>query len=103
MPGLTQGERILDAVDIAGRAQATLAVSGTAAQTAAALAQGAYDVWCDGADVYIKVAETANDVTTSTGYVIKAGNVVPVWVPANNKLGAITAGAAATLCYHRVG
>lgn len=101
MPGLTQGERVLDVVDIAGRAQATLSVSGTAAQTAA-LAQGVYDVWCD-AEVFIKVGETADDVTTSTGYVIQAGNVVPIWVPASNKLGAITAGAAATLRYHRVG
>lgn len=101
MPGLTQGTRVTDVIDIAGRAQATLSVSGTAAQTAA-LAQGVYDVWCS-AEVFIKVGETANDVTTSTGYVIRSGNVVPVWVPANNKLGAITAGGAATLCYHRVG
>lgn len=91
-------------VDINGRSQSTLSVSGTAAQTGV-LTPGVYDVWCDESDVYIKVAGTANDVTTSNGYVIKTGNVVAVKIgaPTDMKLGAITGGTSGTLRYHRVG
>ena len=91
-----------DAIDLVGFSQAQLSVSGTGAQTAA-LAAGEYDVWCDEADVYMKLATTADDVTTSTGYKLFSGNVVPIRVPSGGyKLGAITAGASGTLRYHRV-
>lgn len=90
--------------DIYTRQQATLAVSGTAAQTATTLPPGVVDVWCNEADVFIKMGEIANDVTINTGYLIKQGNVVAIAVPTGAlKLGAITAGASGTLRYHPVG
>ena len=94
---------ITDSVAIAGYSQATLSVSNVAAQTGAALDPGLYDVWCNEADVYIKLAATANDVTTSTGYVVKAGNVTTLEVNASGyKLGGILAAGSGTLCYHRI-
>lgn len=84
---------------IEGRRQVTLAVSAAAAQTAV-LEEGTYDVWCD-VDVWIKVDEVANDVTTANGYKISAGNTIPVRVPFGRKIGAI-AGGAGTLSYHQV-
>lgn len=101
MPGLemSHGLQVIDAVDLEGYAQASTSVSAIAAQTAA-LAEGIYDVWCD-VDVYLKVAPTANDVTTSTGYLLRANNTVSVLIRKNSKIGAI-AGGAGTLRYHKV-
>lgn len=84
---------------IKGNSQGTLAISAVAAQTAA-LHRGVYDVWSD-ADCWIKVDTTANDVTTSTGYKLFAGNVVPLEIGEGDKIGAI-AGAASNLHYHKV-
>lgn len=90
-----------NAVNIQGSSQGSLAVSTSAAQTTYKLERGTYDVWCD-VDVYIKVNRTSSvNVTTSTGYVIFAGNVVPVKFVDDAYLGAI-AGASGTLRYHRV-
>jgi hypothetical protein len=93
---------VMSAVDVYGRAQITLAVSGVGAESSV-LDAGIYDVWCDEATVFIKVAPSASDVTTSSGYVIKPGNVVSVVVPSGgNKVGGITSGVSATLRLHRV-
>ena len=88
------------AIVLSGNAQGTsLATSGTAAQTAA-LDGGLYDVWCD-VDVYLKVATTANDVTTSTGYLLRANNTIALLIPQDlEKIGAI--GGVGTLRYHKV-
>lgn len=91
---------VSDAIIISGFSQATVALSTTAAQSAA-LDAGEYDVWSD-VDCYIKVAATANDVTTSTGYMLRANNTVPVIVPSQEKLGGIVASGTGTLTYHRV-
>lgn len=88
-------------VCLVGFSQATLSVSSTAAQTAA-LDAGVYDVWCDDCDVYLKIAATANAVTTSTGYKLATGSMVSLYVPSGGyKLGGITAGVSGTLRYHR--
>jgi hypothetical protein len=84
------------AIDIMGRAQGSIADGGQAL-----LGAGVYDVWSD-VDVYIKLVRqggTASDVTSSTGYIIKADNVVPVNIPEPCALG-VDGG---TLKYHQVG
>ena len=94
------GRPITDAIDLEGRAQATLSISSTLAQTAA-LAAGVYDVWCD-VDVYISVNKDNTGKTTATSYILKAGNVVPVMVRDQRKIGGITAAASGMLSYHRI-
>lgn len=84
-----------------GNAQAQLSISGTAAQTSAFSENGYFDVWSD-VDAYIKVNPTADNVTTSTGYLIRANTTYPnVMVLVGDKIGAI-AGSAGTLRYHKV-
>ena len=84
-----------------GNSQGALSVSGTAAQTSAFGEEGYYDIWCD-VDAFIKIAPTANDVTSGTGYPVFANTVVPnVMVLIGDKLGAI-AGGDGTLRYHKV-
>lgn len=92
---------VSDFIDIRNEQQDSFSVSSTGAQSPALSNAGVYDVLCD-VDCFIKVGPTANDVTTSTGYPIFAGNVVPVYVNANGKIGAITSGASGTLKYHKV-
>ncbi len=88
-------------ITLQGNSQGALSVSGTAAQTAEFTADGYYDMWSD-VDVWIKIAATANDVTTSTGYLIVANTVVPNFmINRNERIGAI-AGGAGTLRYHKV-
>ncbi len=84
-----------------GNSQGQLSVSGTAAQTSAFASGGYYDLWCD-VDVYIKVAATANDVTTSTGYLLRANNTLAlVMIGKNSKLGGVAL-SSGTLRYHKV-
>lgn len=87
------------AVSLKNSARVDLSVSGTAAQTAA-LTNGVYDVWST-VDTFLKVAETADDVTTANGYLIRANTTIPVFIPEGNKLGAI-AGGTGTLSLHRI-
>lgn len=94
------GTAVTDHIDIEGNAQAQLSLSTTAAQTAA-LTEGIYDIWCD-VDCYIKVAPTADDVTTSTGYLLRADNTVPLIVRKDSKIGGIVASGTATFSYHKV-
>lgn len=91
---------VSDAISLSGNAQGTVSLSTTASQSAA-LTGGVYDVWSD-VDCYIKVAATANDVTTSTGYLLRANNTIPIIVPDQEKLGGIVASGTGTLSYHRV-
>lgn len=92
--------RVADYIDISGEAQAQLSTSTTADQTPA-LDGGIYDVWST-ADAYIKVAEVADDVTTSTGYLLRANTTVPVRVPQGQKIGAILGSSTGTLSFHKV-
>jgi hypothetical protein len=87
-------------VVLKGNSQGQLSVSGTAAQTSAFTVPGMYDVWCD-VDVYLKIDTTANDVTTSSGYLLRANNTVPFKIDDGDKLGAITA-SSGTLRFHKV-
>lgn len=94
--------RAADCINLSGNAQATLSVSTTAADTAA-LPGGLYDLWCD-VDVYIKVASAADDVTTSTGYLLRANTTLPnVYIPNAEVIGGILASGTGTLSYHKVG
>lgn len=56
------------AITIEGRSQINVAAN----SQSDALPAGVYDVWAT-ANAYIKVAETASDVTSSTGYLILGG------------------------------
>ncbi len=95
-------KEISDPVDLEGYAQVSpLSISGSAAQTAI-LPEGRYDIWSD-VDCWVKIADTANDVTSTTGYKLFAGNVVTVIVRLNRKIGAITGGSSGTLSAHKVG
>lgn len=85
-----------------GHAQGTLSLSTSAAQTSV-LPEGLYDLWTT-ADCYIKVATTANNVTTSTGYLLRSGVTLPsVLIRGVDKIGGIVASGTATLSYHKVG
>lgn len=100
---LNHGEKVFDPVDPEGNAQARLALTVAAAQTSA-LNEGVYDVWCT-VDCYIKVdpVDATASLTTLTGYLIKAGNVVPVVIRQGSMLGGIVGAGTGTLSYHRVG
>lgn len=88
-------------LSITGFARGTdLSISSTGAHTAV-LDQGAYDIWCS-TDCYIKTAATANDVTTSSGYLLRSGNTITIAIDSGHKLGGITTAASGTLSYHRV-
>ena len=85
-----------NSVNIAGKRQRSFA-AGT--QYSEQLPAGVYDVWADN-NVYIKIDATlASDVTNSTGYLINAGNVVPVRITAPAFIGAAGTG---NVYFHRV-
>lgn len=88
-------------INLHGNSQQTLAIS-TAQQTAAIDIEGLYAVWCDEGKCFIKVAATANDVTTSTGFPIFADSMVAVWIPKGYKIGGIMATGSGTLRFHKV-
>lgn len=92
---------IADLVDLEGFAQASRTFA-TSATSTGVLIEGVYDVWAD-QDVYLKVAETANDVTTSTGYLLRANNTITLLIRENRKLGVIMSSATGTAYYHQVG
>ena len=92
---------VVDLIDIEGFAQGTVSSATNAAQSAA-LNEGVYDIWCD-QNSFIKVATTANDVTTATGYLLRANNTISLVVRENSKIGAIMSTVAGTLSYHKVG
>lgn len=92
---------VAQVVSLLGNARmADVALSTTAAQSAA-LNEGVYDLWST-ADTYIKVATTATDVTTTTGYLIRANTTVPFYVPQGAKIGGILASGTGTLSGHGV-
>ena len=91
------------ATTLKGSVQGALSVGGTGAQTSpfADGDDGIYDLWAD-VDVWVKVSQgTASDVTSGTGYLIRANTTVPVKFDDGDRLGAI-AGGAGTLRYHKV-
>lgn len=93
---------VVDLVDIEGYAQGNVPLTGTGADDDD-LEEGLYDVWCDD-NVYIKVDPTdASDVTTSTGYLVRAGNTMTVKVRSGSHLGGVLASGTGTLYYHKIG
>lgn len=89
-------------LQITSYSQNSLSIGSTAAQTSA-LECGKYALWAN-ADCYIKTNSTANDVTTSTGFLLHANQIPePFFIEEDHKIGAITGGESGTLYYHRVG
>lgn len=85
-----------------GNAQANLSVSTSAAQTELFTVAGYYDLWAD-VDVWVKIGDPANDVTTSTGYLVRRDKTVANFrINRNERLGAIASGTG-TLRYMKVG
>lgn len=90
------------AIHITGFSQQTLALNSSGADTSA-LAAGLYDITCS-SDCFIKVhATNAADVTTSTGYPLKANTIITVYIPDQHVLGGVVASGTPNLVYHRVG
>lgn len=102
-----------DAINIKSRSQASIALAANTANKSAPLAAGKYDIWCD-ADVFIRVApfrrgdvvtaapNRAEDVTTTNGYQIYAGNVATFDIQEGDVIGAISA-SVSTLRFMQVG
>lgn len=81
--------------------QGSLSISSVAAQTGA-LTRGYYAIWTT-TNCYIKTNTTANDVTTSSGFIVYAGQIPnEILIEEGHKIGAITSGATGTLSYHRI-
>lgn len=92
---------VLDIADMARSADVSF--SGTAAQSAALSPGGPgglYDIVSD-IDCFIKVAATADTVTTATGYPLSANVMLPLWVPNGYKIGVVSSGASGTLQIHQ--
>jgi len=95
------GVGVSDWADLEGNTQGTVTSATTAAQSAA-LTEGVYDIWCD-QDTYVAVGTAASTgLTTTTGYLLRQGNTMPVLVRQNSKIGAIMSTATGTLSYFKV-
>lgn len=91
-----------DAINIKNKSQANIALAANTANKSLPLAAGKYDIWCD-ADVFIRVApfrrgdvvtaspNRAEDVTTTNGYQIFAGDVATFDIQDGDVIGAISA------------
>ena len=94
----------LSLLDIADTARAAdVSFTGAAAQSAALSpggTGGVYDIVSD-IDCFIKVAATADDVTTTTGNPLSANEMLPLWVPNGYKIGAVSTSASGTLKIHQ--
>lgn len=91
-----------NAVNIQGRSQFTFNASTTGEQYAEKLLPGVYDVWA-AADVYLKIDQSdAADVTTTTGYLLRSGNTVPLQVSSPSYLGAASASGTPAVFFHQV-
>jgi hypothetical protein len=92
-------------LDISNRSRvADVSMSTTAAVSvvlgATTTTGGVYDVLAT-ADCFIAVSADPSTVTTANGYPLLAGNVVPVYVPSGERIGAIMAASTGTLTIHR--
>lgn len=97
---MDHGCGVSDWIDIEGSTQGTVTSATTATQSAA-LVEGVYDVWST-QDTFIKVGTTANDVTATSGYLVRSGNTLPVLVRGGSKIGAIMSASVGVLSYHKV-
>lgn len=93
-----------EAVDIRGRTQASITFNASA-QVSSVLTEGIYDLWST-ADCYLAVSNsnaTANAVTSSNGYLLRAGNTVPFRIRPGDIIGAIQSSVSGTLAFVQVG
>ena len=89
---------------IDGYEQETSLSATTTAAVSTAIDSGVYQISTD-VTCYLKIAATAalaDDVTTSTGFPLSAGNALDFRMPQGYYLGAITATGTATVRIHRV-
>lgn len=89
---------------IDGYEQETSLSATTTAAVSTAIDSGVYQISTD-VTCYLKIAATAalaDDVTTSTGFPLYAGNALDFRMPQGYYLGAITATGTATVRIHRV-
>lgn len=93
--------KITDAIDIEDWSQGSISLTTTVAFAAPGDGEGIYDVWC-AVDCYVHVGPDAASLTTSTGYLLRAGNTIPLMVRKNSGIGGILASGANTLYYHRI-
>lgn len=96
---IANAERFTDAIDLEERAQATVSLS-TSEANSNALSDGVYDCWSD-VDCWLKVGPSAAGVTSSNGYLLRANNTVPLVVRDGSRINAI-AGGNGTLRFHQV-
>jgi hypothetical protein len=90
----------MDTITITGESQKQLAISATAAQTEPLLG-GLYDLWST-VDAHIKVGSVGSDVTSTNGYLLRAGVTLPALrISDDLRIGAIAA-SAGTLSYHKI-
>lgn len=91
-----------NAVNIQGHTQLTFNAGTTGEQHAEKLTPGVYDVWA-AADVYLKLDQSnAADVTTTSGYLLRSGNTVPLLVTTPSYLGAASATGTPAVFFHKV-
>ena len=94
----------LDGLSIAGNSRAPdLALSGTVAQSAI-MPAGTYQ-FMSTVDCYIRIDKDAASATctTSTGFLLLANNAVPILVPKDFVVAAITSAATGILTMFKVG
>lgn len=85
--------------------ETSLSATTTAVASNAIIDAGVYQISTDVVTCYLKIAATAalaDDVTTSTGFPLYAGNALDFRIPQGYYVGAITATGTATVRIHRV-
>lgn len=92
---------VLSRVSIKGSTQKSFVLVADTAAQSEVLPGGTYDCWSD-VEVFIKVGQTADDVTSSTGYKIPIDKVLSVAISDGDKIGAVSA-AAGKFSFHKIG
>lgn len=91
-----------DVIDLYGNTAVVTAFSSTATLTTS-FAEGTYDMWAS-QDCYIEqlASDGTAGVTSSTGYLLIANNVIPISISKNEKIGVVRSSASGNLTLHKV-
>lgn len=95
---------VADPVDIFNNSQLSCTYNATA-NCISSMAEGIYDIWST-SDCYIQDGATnavLNTVASNTGYLLRAGNTIPIKIRAGHFLAAIQSTASGTLAAVKVG
>lgn len=92
-----------EVIDIQGEVQVSTAFSTTATATVG-FEEGVFDIWAD-QDCYIEVIASGASaaVTSSTGYLLRANNTVPLAIRRNSMMGVVRSTASGTLYAFKTG